>query len=296
MTAAPFAYQAPTRLEDALDALSSASTAGRAAAIIAGGQSLVPLMLRRQSRPDLLIDINRLPDLADIRLTAQGIAMGALVRLEQARHHPVVRRMLPLLADALSWVANPTVRARGTVIGNLVQNAPGAELPAVAIALGARLILARGAVREEVEAARIVARLHPLPPDTIVTHVLWPVAEAESDTPPRGGFWEIAGRDGHKALVGAAVALQGGADCSVALCGLGDTAFRARTVASAIAAALPTAPATAAIDAALVCDLNHAPSFVVRGDILADAAYRRDVAPVVIQRATQRALAQYADA
>lgn len=294
MTAAPFTYQSPTRLQDALDALSSAHSAGRVAAIIAGGQSLVPLMLRRQSRPDLLIDINRLPDLADIRVTSQGVVMGALVRLEQARHHPTVRRFLPLLADALSWVANPTIRARGTVIGNLVQNAPGAELPAVAMALGARFVLARGTAREAVDATPILAQLHPLPPDTIVTHVLWPTAEPAR--PPRGGFWEVAARDGHKALVGAAVALHGNADCSVALCGLGETAFRARTVASTIAAALPAAPATEAIAAALASDLDHDASFVVRGDALADAAYRREVAPIAIQRATHRALAPNANA
>ena len=294
MTAAPFTYQSPIRLQDALDALSSTSSAGRLAAIIAGGQSLVPLMLRRQSRPDVLIDINRLPDLADIRVTSQGIAMGALVRLEQARNHPVTRRILPLLADALSWVANPTIRARGTVVGNLVQNAPGAELPAVAMALGARFLLARGSARDEVDAAPILARLRSLPPDTIVTHVLWPAGDAA--TLPRGGFWEIASRDGHKALVGAAVAFHGEAACRVTLCGLGDTSFSTMTVTATIAAALPKASAVEAIAAALASDLNDAPSFVVKGDGVADAAYRRDVAPVVIQRAIQRALAQNANA
>ena len=291
MTAPPFTYQCPSRLQDALDALSSAQRTGRAAAIIAGGQSLVPMMLRRQSRPDLLIDINRLPDLADIRATPQGIAMGALVRLEQARNHPVVRRTLPLLADALSFVANPTIRARGTVIGNLVQNAPGAELPAVALALGVRFVLARGTVRETVDAAPFLAGHRPLPEETIVTHVCWPVTNTVPL--PRGGFWEIADRDGHKAVIGAAVALLG-TDCRVALCGLGETAFRATTVGATIARALPTAPLTEAIAAALVSDLDNTSGFPLKADATADAAYCRDVAPVVIQRALQRALADHA--
>ena len=291
MTASPFTYQCPSRLQDALDALSFAQRAGRAAAIIAGGQSLVPMMLRRQSRPDLLIDINRLPDLAEIRATPQGIAMGALVRLEQARNHPVVRRMLPLLADALSFVANPTIRARGTVIGNLVQNAPGAELPAVALALGVRFMLACGTARETVDAAPYLTGYRPLPEETIVTHVCWPVADAVPL--PRGGFWEIAARDGHKALIGAAVGLLG-ADCSVALCGLGETPFRGKTVAATIAKALPTTPLAEALAAALVSDLDDNPGFAFNADATADAAYCRDVAPVVVRRALQRALADNA--
>jgi CO/xanthine dehydrogenase FAD-binding subunit len=143
-----------------------------------------------------------------------------------------------------------------------------------------------------VDAAPILARLRSLPPDTIVTHVLWLATNAA--TPPRGGFWEIASRDGHKALVGAAVALHGDAACRVTLCGLGDTAFPTTTVGATIAAALPKASAVEAIAAALASDLNADPAFVVKGDGVADAAYRRDVAPVVIQRAVQRALAEAA--
>jgi CO/xanthine dehydrogenase FAD-binding subunit len=285
VTAASFTYQAPTRLEDALDALSSV---GDSAAILAGGQGLVPMMLRRERRPSVLIDINRLPHLADIRLTPGGIVMGALVRLEQARRSPIVRRLLPVLADALSFVANPTIRARGTVVGNLVQNATGSELPAVALALDVRFITARGTTRREAYATAL-----PLPPETIVTHVVWTMPEQAATDAPRGGFWEVAGRDGHRALVGAAVALGGGAGCRIALCGLGERAFRATKVEAAVGAALPFALDPDAISAALALDLDA--RFAVYGDGFADAAYRRDVAPVVIHRALHRALVRTAN-
>ena len=275
--------------------LLDARAAGVQAQILAGGQSLVPQMLRRQSRPGLIVDINRLPDLDQVAATPQGLIMGALVRLEDARRHRLVVAALPVLADALCFVANPTVRRRGTVVGNVLQNAPGAELPALALAQECRVMIAQGATRWESTAAALLGETaDALPREALVTHVLWPMLGGDASDParrdeePRGGFWEIAARDGHQALVGAGVAWGGRRGCRVGVCGLGLRPLRPRRVEAAIATALPHPLPTAAIATALAADLASMPAFVAADDVLADAAYRLDVAPLVIHRALLR--------
>jgi carbon-monoxide dehydrogenase medium subunit len=276
MTPAAFNYARPDSVAAAVALLHSN------AQLLAGGQSFVPLLVRRAVRPALVIDINRIPGLADIELLPGTIRMGALVRLEQARRSDMVQSELAVLAAALGWVANPVIRRRGTVVGNLVMNAPGAELPAVAVALGADFVI-RGRDGNTTTAPAH----HALPPGAMVTHVLWPRQTGA------GGFYEVSRRDGHVGVVSAAVSRNGNDshddsgdinrnDIRVGISGVCMTGLACKAVARVIAAALPGAPELAALAEALRADIGDRPLY---GDLQAPAAYRLQVAPEVIRRA-----------
>jgi CO/xanthine dehydrogenase FAD-binding subunit len=271
LTPSAFSYARPGSVDEAVALLSGH---GARARVLAGGQSLVPLLVRRAVRPQLVIDINRIPGLDRIETLPDHIRMGALVRQEQARLSSVVRHEVCGLSEALEWVANSGIRERGTVIGNLVANAPGAELPAVAIALEARFAVRDRSGEHLAAAASLLGAGRCLAADALITHVLWP------RSPGCGGFYEVARRDGHVPVVGAMVALNQ-ADCRVGLCGVAVIGLACPAVARAIFIRFPTAPSLSEIDQLLECDLGG-PVF---GNAFVGADYRREVTPVVIQRA-----------
>lgn len=270
MTPAPFDYARPRSIAEALGLLASG---GADALILAGGQTLVPLLARRVLRPGLIVDINHVAGLDMIEILPGFIRMGALVRLEQARQSAEVRRHVALLAAALAWVANPVVRRRGTVVGNLVANTPGAELPAVARTLDAQFTLGHS---DEVLSAE--SQLSRQAAGGLVTHVLWPRSAMAA------GFWEVSRRNGHSPIVGAAVSV-GDGDCRVGVSGVCARALRAETVARVIDSAWPALPSMSRLVAALHADLDQP----VHADVQANATYRLDVAPTVIRRAVQQA-------
>lgn len=106
---------------------------------IAGGQSLIPMMAMRLARPTKLVDIYRLPELHGIGSDEDSVTIGAATRQVEAEHSPTVHGLLPLLAKALPWVGHPPTRNRGTVGGSLANADPAAEIPLVAVALGAKI-------------------------------------------------------------------------------------------------------------------------------------------------------------
>jgi carbon-monoxide dehydrogenase medium subunit len=284
MTPAAFNYARPDSVAAAVALLHSN------AQLLAGGQSFVPLLVRRAARPALVIDINRIPGLADIELLPGTVRMGALVRLEQARCSDVVKSELAVLAAALEWVANPVVRRRGTVVGNLVMNAPGAELPAVAVALGAEFL-----IRTQEGNTTTGPAHHALPPGSMVTHVFWPRQTG------CGGFYEVSRRDSHVGVVSAAVSrtandVRGDTrdntrdstrddireNMRVGVSGICTTGLKCEAVARVIAAAQPAAPELQALAEALRADIGARPLY---GDLQAPAQYRLRVAPEVIRRA-----------
>ncbi len=271
MKPAPFAYARPASISDAARLLASH---GAAARLLAGGQSLMPLMTRRLVRPELVIDINRIAGLDAIEMLSTHVRMGALVRQEQAMRSSVVREYVAGLAEALAWVANPVVRQRGTVVGNLVTNTPGAELPAVAIALGARFVLRHSDAEETVPAAALLGAGKTLPPEAMVTHVLWPRRAGAA------GFYEVARRDGHAPVVSAMVTMSDG-ECRVAVSGVCATGLSCPSMARIIAHDFPHPPSTGALAGALLDDLTGP----VYGDAYSSARYRLDVAPLVTRRA-----------
>jgi aerobic carbon-monoxide dehydrogenase medium subunit len=271
LTPSAFSYARPGSVDEAVTLLGGH---GAAARVLAGGQSLIPLLVQRAVRPRLVIDINRIPALDRIEIWPDHIRMGALVRQEQARLSSVVRDEVCGLSEALDWVASSSVRERGTVVGNLVANVSGSELPAVAIALGVRFAVRDGTGERLVAAADLLGTGGRLAADALVTHVLWP------RSPGVGGFYEVARRDGHAPVVGAMVTL-GQENCRVGLCGVAAVGIACPTVARAILLRFPIAPETGEIDRLLDRDLDG-PVF---GNAFVGADYRREVAPVVIQRA-----------
>ncbi len=150
MKPAPFAYLRPDTLAGALAALAEH---GEEARPLAGGQSLVPMLALRLARPSLVIDLNRIPDLAGIAETSEEIRIGAMTRQAALLAHPAIRKRMPLLARALGFVGHPPTRARGTIGGSLAHADPAAELPVAMVALDARLVLTGRAGEREVGAA-----------------------------------------------------------------------------------------------------------------------------------------------
>jgi len=193
---APFAYVRPATLQDTIAELAAAAGDGK---ILAGGQSLLPLLAMRLSRPETLIDINAVPGLDGIELSQGTLRIGATVTQRQVERDTRAATV-PLLGLALPFVGHRELRSRGTLCGSLAHADPGAELPAVASCLGATLEIAGPSGRRTVPAAQFFlgAMTTTVGPDEIVIGVNFPV----TGTGEGFGFAEIARRHGDFALAG----------------------------------------------------------------------------------------------
>src|SRR5581483_5815467 len=140
----PFEYDAPTTLGEALVLLAEY---GEAAKVLAGGQSLVPLLNFRLARPDRLIDLNGVAELAYLREEDGELALGAMTRTGELERSATVAERFPLLREAVGFVGHFQIRNRGTVGGSVAHADPAAELPAVFLALGARFVAASASGR-----------------------------------------------------------------------------------------------------------------------------------------------------
>src|ERR1700722_5538780 len=138
MKPVPFDYVRPASLAEACRLLADDEDAR----LIAGGQTLVPMLAMRLARPAKLIDILRLPELAGIREQAGAVIVGATTRQAQAERDPVIRASVPMLALVLPWVGHPPTRARGTIGGSVAHADPSAEIPLVTVTLGAEIVMA----------------------------------------------------------------------------------------------------------------------------------------------------------
>jgi 2-furoyl-CoA dehydrogenase FAD binding subunit len=197
--AAPFDYVRPATVTEAVAALAEA---GDDAKVLAGGQSLVPVLAMRLGRPTLLVDINAVEGLDDLSLTDDALHVGAMVRQRRVEHDPAAAAV-PLLAMALPWIGHRELRSRGTVCGSLAHADPAAELPAVAACLNATLEIAAPSGRRTVHARDFF--LGPLTtvlaPDELLLAAHFPAA-----TPGDGfAFAELSRRHGDYALTGVAV-------------------------------------------------------------------------------------------
>jgi aerobic carbon-monoxide dehydrogenase medium subunit len=277
MKPAPFAYHRPASLEEAFDAL---ARYGPDARILAGGQSLVPILNMRLAQPAAVIDINRVPGLDGIRLTPEGLVIGALARQQAVLRSPLVGRHAPLIAQAMPHVSHLALRTRGTVGGSLALADPAAELPACAVALDAVIRLARRGAAREVAAARFFRGIYStaIEPGEILTALVVPPAAPGW----RSHFSELARRHGDYALVALAVhcRVEGGliAEARLVLAGVGVTPVRAARCEAAVAGRRPDdvmAEAGRALDA----DLDPP------DDVHASAALRRHLARVLVGRA-----------
>lgn len=198
MKAAPFAYARPASLPDAVAELAGADGDAK---VLAGGQSLVPVMAMRLARPETLVDITGIDSLSSVDRTGDAVEIGAAVRQRRVERDPVAGAV-PLLGMALPWVGHRELRSRGTVCGSLAHADPAAELPAVACCLDGRIGLTGRDGRREVPAREFFtgAMTTDLRPDEVLTCLRLPVASGEGF-----GFGEIARRHGDFALAGVAV-------------------------------------------------------------------------------------------
>ena len=226
MKPAAFDYIAADSIAMAVAALAQAGDDGK---IIAGGQSLVPMLNFRMLRPSILVDINRIAGLDVIEETSEAIRVGALTRHYQLETSPLIARHLPVLSCAMTHVAHLAIRNRGTIGGSLAHADPAAELPMMALLLDAELRIA-SAAGERTVAARdffLGALTVDLAASEIITEIVLP------KLPPRTGwgFEEVARRHGDFALaaVAATLTVSGGAieQARIALTGVGATALRA---------------------------------------------------------------------
>jgi CO/xanthine dehydrogenase FAD-binding subunit len=218
MKPAAFEYSRPTNIDEAC-ALLAADDGAR---VIAGGQTLVPLMAMRLARPTRLIDIARIPGLAYVRDEGNEIAIGATTRQHAIENDPVVRTKLPLLAKVMPFVGHTATRARGTVGGSLVNGDPAAEIVLAAVTLGATLIWRDGGKDSPLSAADFFLgpMVTALPLTACLAEARFPVwPEPRVGT----GFHEINARQSDFAFVSAAaqVALDTDGHCTRATIGIG---------------------------------------------------------------------------
>jgi aerobic carbon-monoxide dehydrogenase medium subunit len=202
MKPAAFAYERPSSVAAVLDLLAQDDDGTK---IIAGGQSLVAMMNLRLARPGRLIDINRLPELDYIRRDGDEIAIGALVRHADVKASPLIAQACPLMHIGYEWVAHGAVRNRGTLCGNLCHADPASEMPAVALAVGATMVMRSKRGERRIAAADFFQGLYTtaVRADEMLIEVRVPVAPAGQ----KAGFAEVSMRKGDFAWALAAVLL-----------------------------------------------------------------------------------------
>lgn len=284
-----FEYTAVSSIDEAVAELGQH---GDAAKLLAGGQSLVPLLNMRLATPERLIDLNRVAELAYITVRAGGLAIGAMTRQRAVERSALAATHVPLLGDALPWVGHFQIRNRGTLGGSLSHADPAAELPAVALCLDARFT-ARGPAGERTLAAGEFFRTQlttALAPTELLTEVWFPATPRGS-----GSAWvELARRHGDYALVGVGVVVTLAGDrireARLALTGVGDRPLRAREAEARLAGESPTPSVLAEAAEAVRRAIDPG------SDIHATAAYRRHVAGVLTGRAIRLAAARAREA
>jgi carbon-monoxide dehydrogenase medium subunit len=282
MKAATFAYSRPDGLDEAC-ALLAADDGAR---VIAGGQTLVPLMAMRLARPTRLIDIARVPGLAYVRDDGDAIAIGATTTQRTAEHHGLVHRKLPLLARALTFVGHTATRARGTIGGSLANADAAAEIALVAVTLGATLTYREGEERHEIATGDFLLgpMVTALPLGAILTSVRFPVWPQSVGV----GFQEISSRKSDFAFASAAaqIALAPDGTCARIAIGVGAATEVPLRLAAAEEALAGTRLTPDAIRAAVTDALA---GIVPMADLHASAAYRRRVATSLAIRAVSEA-------
>lgn len=283
MKPAPFEYVRPETIAEACALLA----ADEDARIIAGGQTLIPMLAMRLARPAKLVDIYRLPDLNGIRTEDGFVVIGATTRQVQVENSATTRNSLPLLAKALPWVGHPPTRNRGTVGGSVSNADPSAEIPLVAVTLGAEIEITNpdGVSTMPADDFFIGPMLTSVMPGDCVSAVRFPVwSHAKVGT----GFHEVSARKSDFAFVAAAaqVALDEEGCCldvALGIGGVGDRAIRL-DVSGLIGGKL---------DKASIVDAVREATTVLEptSDLHASAEYRMRVANVLGSRALEDAIA-----
>ena len=289
MKPARFEYFCPRTVDEAVDLLARYGDDGK---VLAGGQSLVPLMNMRLARPAVIIDINRIDGFGDLRERNGILRFGALTRQRAAERSPVVAERCPLLRDALRLVGHAQIRNRGTLGGSIAHADPAAELTAILSALDGEVTARSARGTRTIAAADLFVTYltTALDPRELIVEIRIPAL-----SPGAGWSWmEIARRHGDFALagVGVVLAVRRGtiAEVRIALTGVGPTPVRAGAAERLLVGHAPSdtlwTEAAEAVRAAVTPD----------GDIHASAEYRKHVAGVLTQRALREALSRTKEA
>lgn len=198
MKPAPFEYYAPTTVEEALQNLTDLGYSGK---VLAGGQSLIPAMNFRMARPSALVDLNKVSDLFYIKPTADGgLAIGTMTRDSVVEKDPTVKQRFPIVAETMGYIAHPQIRARGTFGGAIAHADPAAQLPALALALNAKMVIKRKGSERVVSAEDFIVGpfMTVLEPEDMLAEVILPPLPAHSAgsykqvSRQRGGYAQAA--------------------------------------------------------------------------------------------------------
>jgi carbon-monoxide dehydrogenase medium subunit len=272
----PFDYVRPEQVDTAVDVLRSL---GSGAKVLAGGQSLLPLLSMRLAHPSALVDINRLRELDYVRVEASTVRVGALARHSRVLADPAAARAQPLLGQALRHVAHATIRNRGTTVGSIVHADPAGEMTAVLALLGGSVLVRSAGGERAIPAARFF--FGPLESDVrsgeLAIEAAFPALGSRSGT----AFAEVARRAGDYAVCGVAALVETSEDGSVsaARCAYLSMSAVPLVLDLTAQAADPRAAAAAAIE-----------QVEPEADLHASADYRRHLAGVLTERVLVQAL------
>jgi CO/xanthine dehydrogenase FAD-binding subunit len=278
-----FAYRAPTTIDECVAALAADDDA----VILAGGQSLLPAMNFRLAQPGKLIDIQRVAGLKGIAIEGGTIVVKAMTRHREFERDDAVRRLNPLIAEAMEHVAHIPIRNRGTVVGSLCHADPSAEMPAILVLLGGSVTACGPGGRREIPAdafyhsALTTTRRH----DEIIVEARFPILAADAGW----AFDEVTRRHGDFAIAGVGAVLRLDAarratEVALAACGIADRPVRLREaeqhlIGTALAPADLRAAGTIAASAVTVDDDMHA-----------TASLRRRIVAALVERVVTKAM------
>jgi carbon-monoxide dehydrogenase medium subunit len=283
MKSPAFDYARPTTLAEAVSLLTSREGEAK---VLAGGQSLVPMLAFRLAAPTLLVDLNRLSELKYIRIEDEGVRLGAMVRWRQIEVDVRLASAHPLLVAAVKHVAHYQVRNRGTIGGSLAHADPAAELPCIAVTCEAEITVVGSAGRRALKAGDFFLGplMTALKPEEIIVELHLPQWPAQR----RWGFEEFSRRRGDFALAAAALyydALPDGkaSNCHVGVMGVADRPQRLTQVETMLNGR--------SIDGDTIAQAERAAAGAVHpsDDIHASAAYRRVLVGTMVGRALKRA-------
>jgi carbon-monoxide dehydrogenase medium subunit len=284
----PVEYEAPTTVDEAVDLLAEY---GDEASVLAGGQSLIPLLALRLARPEVLIDINGIGELSGISAEDGWVTIGAVTREYMAEESGTVADAVPLLADALPMIGHEAIRSRGTIGGSLAHADPAAELPAVARALDAEFVVRGPSGTRVIPAAEWFEGYLTTSrgADELLLEVRFPAVKQGTGT----SFHEVARRHGDFAIVGLATSLVLSgtviSDARLALTGVSDVPVRATAAEELLAGERPSAELFDEAARRATEDLDPP------ADLHGSSDYRKKVAAAVVRRGLRAAAGNAAE-
>ena len=289
MLPAAFDYRAPASLNEALGILKQR---GDEAKVMAGGQSLIPLLKLRFSRPELVVDIARIPNLNGIKRDDGHVAIGALARHVDIERSKDLAATAPMLAEAAHWIADPLVRNRGTLVGSICHADPAGDWGSVVLAFGADIVATSESGQRVIHAQDFFQGpfTTSLKPDEVVTEVRIPVARGRAG----GAYLKLERRVGDFATVAVGVQIEMDGD-KIARAGIGLTAVGPQNIKAVEAerhlhGKEPTDAVIA--EAARLAAAAAEPKDDARGS----AAYKKDVVRVFVQRGLKTAIGRAGEA